>query len=271
MVKKKKEENQDHHDCGKKYFYLFSSFMVIILVIMVALFLEVRKSNFSATGQAGSLPSITPDTDFAQFKQCLCGAAKTETAPMSAIVVPPVLILPKAEICNNQKDDNDDKLVDCADVSCDGKDCGSTAAVSGVCTQKLCVKKELACHDGIDNDGDGKKDCDDVDCWEIDMVVGSKDYGKNKCWQLPDNGAKKVGSSYLGLSGHFCQENKDCADGWCIDKHYNLPSLGGYCAPLCTGEKSCQDVYSGLSTICKQITNTCPDCISICTSPYGVK
>lgn len=268
MVKKKKEEHQHSCDGGKKYFYLFSSFVLIVLVILVVLFIGMKNGSLAVTGQAGSIPSLNPDTDFAQFKQCLCGAAKVETTPMTIIpVVPPLLNLPKAEICNNKQDDNNNAQIDCAEASCDGKDCiESNTAVSGICSQKLCVKKELNCHDGIDNDGDGKKDCDDLDCWEIDTKTL-----KNKCWQLPDNGAKKVDSVYLGLSGHYCQENKDCADGWCVAKHYGLPSVGSYCAPLCTGQGSCPNVYPGLSTTCKQITNTCPDCISICTSPYGAK
>ncbi len=269
MAKKKKEEA--HHSCdgGKKYFYLLSSFMLIFLVVIVTLFFVMRNGSFGVTGQAGSLPSINPDTDFAKFKQCLCGAAKEETKPMSVIpVVPQVVFIPKAEICNNQKDDNDNKEVDCAEASCDAKDCGSTAAVSAVCSKKLCVKKELACHDGIDNDLDGKKDCDDLDCWEIDMTTGSKDYGKNKCWQFPDKGAKKVGSVYLGLAGHSCKENEDCEDGYCNFKNSNVPSVGKVCSPYCVA--SCAEVYPGLQMNCVPVTTVGTDTTYICKSPYGV-
>src|SRR3989344_5817723 len=106
MVKQKKMVVHDSHGYEKKYFYLFSSFVLITLIIMVALFFSMKNGSFAATGQAGSLPSLNPDTDFAKFKQCLCGAAKEETTLMSTIVVPPIVVLPKAEICNNKKDDN---------------------------------------------------------------------------------------------------------------------------------------------------------------------
>ncbi len=237
-------------------------------MIVVGLFLGLnKKESFSSAGQATKIiPPISQDSDFAKFKQCFCGGNTEQKVETIIPIIPPIQYIPivKEEICNNQKDDNDNSQIDCAESTCDGKDCGSTSTISAVCSKNKCIKKESACHDNIDNDGDGTKDCDDLDCWESDPKTLD-----NKCWKLKDNGATKIEQSYFGLSGHYCTENKDCKDGWCVAKHYKLPSLGGFCAPLCNGE-SCPEAYPGLSTTCKKITNTCPDCIYICTSPYGI-
>ncbi len=268
MVGHKKEVHTNSCNCAKKFFYLSISFMVITLLAILILFSSAG-SNFA--GKAAASPSFALGSDYVKFKQLLCergseGSAGISTIPSSKEIPQIPSSSSPEEICNNQNDDNKNGQVDCAENSCDGKDCGSAVTLTAVCSQKKCVKKELSCHDYKDNDEDGKTDCDDLDCWEIDMVVGSSDYGKNKCWQLTDSGVIKGGKS---LSGHFCSKNEDCADGYCVMKNQNLPSAGSYCAPIC-GE-SCQEVYPGIKSVCSQVGGTCPDCTFICKSPYGVK
>lgn len=75
-------------------------------------------------------------------------------------------------------DDDGDKMIDCADPSCDGS-LGSKAKKSGPgCKIPSLIPKaqldggycpceyktEKTCHDGFDNDADGLTDCDDPDC-----------------------------------------------------------------------------------------------------------
>ena len=56
------------------------------------------------------------------------------------------------EVCDNELDDDDDGLTDCADE----EDClGSVACPAD---------SEIDCFDGIDNDQDGATDCDDIFC-----------------------------------------------------------------------------------------------------------
>jgi len=60
------------------------------------------------------------------------------------------------EVCNNWVDDDNDSLIDCADIDCDGK--------LGPNGETCEYGSELTCNDGWDNDRDGKIDCADPDC-----------------------------------------------------------------------------------------------------------
>jgi hypothetical protein len=56
------------------------------------------------------------------------------------------------EVCNDNVDNDNDGLVDCADPDCSGESfCGAEG-------------RKDTCSDGIDNDGDGLTDCDDDGC-----------------------------------------------------------------------------------------------------------
>lgn len=78
------------------------------------------------------------------------------------------------EACSDDLDNDCDGAVDCEDLSCEGslcvpfcsnpKDCPER----GRCRDKKCkpceLKEELSCDDGLDEDCDGKVDCEDEDC-----------------------------------------------------------------------------------------------------------
>jgi hypothetical protein len=92
---------------------------------------------------------------------------------------------PGSEICNNGIDDNNNGKIDCQDPACMAADscndhnfctddsCQANGACSHVNNTLDCdagcycgggQKHESNCQDGIDNDGDGYKDCLDTDC-----------------------------------------------------------------------------------------------------------
>ena len=81
--------------------------------------------------------------------------------------------------CGNGVDNDCDGLTDCEDTDCDNKQCGSKQCKPGAsggckrycretplkgCADCTLVCKEINCVDEIDNDDDGKTDCDDSDC-----------------------------------------------------------------------------------------------------------
>lgn len=84
-----------------------------------------------------------------------------------------------AEVCNNKRDDDGDRLADCADPNC------ASVAPCSTCRGGQPGGAELgvaACTDGIDNDCDGVADCDDTDCHASDYYVSEC------CNGLDDNG-----------------------------------------------------------------------------------
>lgn len=91
------------------------------------------------------------------------------------------------EVCDNERDDDGDEQVDCADPDCGPGACDRFA--TNVCIDDICtsdgrctsrfnesedlvagwrcengVRHELMCDDGVDNDGDSGRDCADDDC-----------------------------------------------------------------------------------------------------------
>jgi hypothetical protein len=71
--------------------------------------------------------------------------------------------------CGNHHDDDSDGKTDCDDPDCDGKECndiqkGCTCAMVAGDGGLVRGKTETNCADGIDNDGDGLRDCLDPDC-----------------------------------------------------------------------------------------------------------
>ncbi len=66
------------------------------------------------------------------------------------------------EICNDNKDNDNDGSADCADSDCKDKTFGGTG----------CQGTEDYCADGFDNDGDGKIDSADSDCTATTKTIG---------------------------------------------------------------------------------------------------
>lgn len=82
------------------------------------------------------------------------------------------------EICSNNIDDDSDSQIDCLDADCDTKICGGTTncpsgatgnSCNNVCGNLICgctpSCTETNCNDNVDNDGDGKIDSADSDCF----------------------------------------------------------------------------------------------------------
>ena len=98
------------------------------------------------------------------------------------------------EICDNNIDDNNDGLVDCADPQCDGfvgQPGSCTTSLPGICSagtiacdlgETFCDQDTQAvtegpfssptCNDGLDNDCDGSADVSDSDCDAPPVVCG---------------------------------------------------------------------------------------------------
>jgi hypothetical protein len=79
----------------------------------------------------------------------------------------------ESEVCHDGKDNDDNRLIDCADSACAGASCGPNGLVCAAdqtCT--MCAASggvvgaapEATCDDATDNDCDGRIDCDDPDC-----------------------------------------------------------------------------------------------------------
>ncbi|MBN2693380.1 hypothetical protein JXR93_01835 [bacterium] len=81
-------------------------------------------------------------------------------------------------LCSDGIDNDGDGFKDCDDYDCSRNAavtvCGGTncdpacetgyACVNGTCVEQVAENTDALCSDGIDNDGDGFKDCDDYDC-----------------------------------------------------------------------------------------------------------
>jgi hypothetical protein len=72
--------------------------------------------------------------------------------------------------CNDSLDNDCDGKVDCADSDCLGRSCGTFGKTCSATSGAACTcpgpesAGEVSCADGLDNDCDGKVDCDDVNC-----------------------------------------------------------------------------------------------------------
>ncbi len=80
------------------------------------------------------------------------------------------------EDCTNRIDDDCDGRIDCADSGCLGEPCSATngdlnCGRAPGATQPSCVERERDCGNGVDDDGDGQKDCLDEDC--MGLACGS--------------------------------------------------------------------------------------------------
>jgi hypothetical protein len=74
----------------------------------------------------------------------------------------------QAEICNGKDDNCDGKVDEGFNLQSDTMNCGMcnhTCLSTEVCMGGQCsVRKETDCNDGVDNDGNGKTDCEDPSC-----------------------------------------------------------------------------------------------------------
>jgi hypothetical protein len=145
------------------------------------------------------------------------------------------------EDCDNRIDDDADGLIDCADEECSLPACPEFGA----------------CRDGRDNDADGLADCDDPDC-------------TFSCDETCDNGADDDADGDVdcadGECASFadCREDLHCTDGLDNDENGSTDCADPACvdAPPCRESGNCGDAadndLDGL-TDCDD-----PDCTSAC-------
>jgi len=136
--------------------------LVALLVTQIARTAEDSAPDPLGTSGAGPAPSA-PDLAAGEAPARRGGAAGAAPAAASALETAPT---PGAapddgppsheRSCEDQRDEDSDGLVDCADADCTG-----TAGCQPTGAREV---NDTLCSDWIDNDRDGKTDCDDLDC-----------------------------------------------------------------------------------------------------------
>ncbi|MEN9800707.1 MAG: hypothetical protein RL653_4404, partial [Pseudomonadota bacterium] len=155
-----------------------------------------------------------------------------------------------AVTCGDGRDNDCDGVFDCGDDSCVGKVCDTTGKVcrNGQCACPLlpdggAALTEFSCNDGVDNDCDGKRDCQDPDCQPV---------GNGNVLDLPncgttadDRGLRCTAAGACACSGagglaqanegscndgydNDCDGNPDCSDTDCKSPNPSFPD-GGTC------------------------------------------
>ncbi len=141
-----------------------------------------------------------------------------------------------SETCGNGRDDDGDRLVDCADPDC------ATQAACAHCRGGSPGQPELgvgACTDGVDNDCDGKTDCADDDCHASD--------GTECCNGVDDNAN--------GIVDDFacrCTGNGSCSAGQLC---YTKTTF--FCSVPCTGFVGDVCPFVAPGSTCSAATDQC--------------
>jgi hypothetical protein len=159
----------------------------------------------------------------------------------------------KAEVCTDQKDNDCNQAVDCADTTCAGMQCrgvGSTCA-GGRCT-------EVRCDDGADNDGTEGADCADSDC------AGRACRNGGTCTAGACMGAMSEQGLCADGVDNDMNDGTDCVDPDCNGE---LCSDGRGCT---TGERcSNSGCDGGQPVTCAAGTNVCASSMGVCQEPDG--
>ncbi len=117
----------------------------------------------------------------------------------------------KSEICNGVDDDCNNQIDETFDLQADLNNCGSCKKVCGFqepCIKGKCIeRKEIDCSDMLDNDDNGKVDCDDPNCELRQCGAACLCKGLKKAEVLCNDG---VDNDNDGL--------KDCADPDCLSQ-----------------------------------------------------
>jgi hypothetical protein len=103
---------------------------------------------------------------------------------------------PNESSCSDNKDNDCDGLVDCKDANCETKTCILASGGQGVCVSGECgcpgttEEDPDSCSDKIDNDCDGRVDCDDRGCQAKlgDPGVTCDEFGRTCSRGSPDGG-----------------------------------------------------------------------------------
>jgi hypothetical protein len=162
-------------------------------------------------------------------------------------------VKPSNEVCNGKDDDCDGTVDEGFDFQTGRNNCGrcdvvcaaTEDCIAGQCTQR----RETACANGVDDDGDGKTDCEDTDCNSLSCGVGCTCLGGRKAesdcgnglnddddnpplidCQDPDCESRGCGTGCICAGGRRSEGDctndmdddgdgvKDCADPDCAEK-----------------------------------------------------
>jgi len=146
--------------------------------------------TFSTMGEACS--SGRPGVCSAGKKVCTLGAIACEGT-----------VMPSAELCNQLDDDCNGTADETFDLTTDSANCGMCGRQCGVgtrCLRSVCI--ENRCEDGLDNDSNGKTDCEDEVCFGFEcntMVQPSSRCGFAPI--VPDAGSDGGASQDGGTDG----------------------------------------------------------------------
>ncbi len=124
--------------------------------------------------------------------------------------------IPRKEIdCFDGVDNDDNGKIDCADLSCELRECGAACLCQGL------KKTERLCSDSSDNDGDLATDCADSDCIAMECRTG--------CTCVADGGQSETGCTD-GVDND-ADLLVDCLDPDCIGRLCTPPQLYFSCTP----------------------------------------
>jgi len=143
---------------------------------------------------------------------CADDACKQQPALLCPAIETQCNLISHVNCCYDGDDDDNDALVDCADVAdCEGQSCG------GGCACSAGLKKETSCADAADNDVDALTDCNDPDC---STYIGC----------VPEDCGNGVDDNVNGLidcDDPLCSGFPACTPAWLKSQYGNVYSKLG--------------------------------------------
>lgn len=163
----------------------------------------------------------------------------------------------RSEACNGLDDDCNGRVDENFDLKSDPNNCGACKTICKLqepCIQGLCVpRREIECFDGVDNDDNGKTDCDDPSCEKRQCGAACLCDGLKKTETLCSDAADNDGDL-----------QKDCADTDCFGKECRIG-----CTCVADGGQSETGCTDGVDNDADALIDCLdPDCVGrFCTPP----
>lgn len=217
-----------------------------------------------------------------------------------------------AEVCDDGQDNDDDGKTDCQDEDCYGTSCAEDCVNPGdedqngleQCLDPVCdgqqgpgpvgtvceVGSEMSCGDLADNDGDGKTDCGDEDCFDASCeelcndgadnnLNGQTDCAEPSCNLYEDQEVICVASRAFELDCGNGEDDDgngqtDCADAAC----QVTAACGANPVELCDndidddgdGRQDCEQASCALKPPCNERTINCHPLAEGANCPTGI-
>jgi hypothetical protein len=127
-------------------------------------------------------------------------------------------VRPSNEVCNGKDDDCDGTVDEGFDFQTGRNNCGRcdrVCAATEDCTAGQCTpRRETACANGVDDEGDGSTDCEDTDCNSLQCGDGCTCLGGRKAESACGNGANDDGDNppLIDCQDTDC-ESRECGTG----------------------------------------------------------